>query len=53
LDGNTLGVDGAEIGVFEKGDKVGFDRLLESTNGRALETEIKREVSTLKRSGAD
>ena len=25
LDGDTLGVDGAEIGIFEKGDEVSFN----------------------------
>ena len=44
LDGDTLGVDGAEIGVFEKGDEVGLDRLLEGTDGGRLEAEVGFEV---------
>jgi len=44
LDGDTLGVDGAEIGVFEQRDEVGLDGLLESTDGRRLEAEIGLEV---------
>ena len=34
LDGNTLGVDGAQVGIFKEGDEVGLNGLLESTNGR-------------------
>ena len=44
LDGDTLGVDGAEVGVLEEGDEVGLDRLLESADGRALEAEVGLEV---------
>lgn len=44
LDGDTLGVDGAKVGVLEERDKVGFDGLLESTDGRRLEAEIRLEV---------
>jgi hypothetical protein len=43
-DGNTLGVDSAQVGVLEEGDEVGLDRLLESADGRGLETEIRLEV---------
>lgn len=33
-DSDTLGVDGAEIGIFKEGDQVGLDGFLESTDGR-------------------
>ena len=44
LDGDTLGVDGAEVGVLEEGDEVGLDGLLERTDGGALEAEVGLEV---------
>ena len=44
LDGDTLGVDSAEVGVLEEGDEVSFNGLLESTDGRALEAEIGLEI---------
>lgn len=44
MDGDTLGVDGTEIGVFKEGDEVGLDGLLESTDGGRLEAEIRLEV---------
>ncbi len=44
LDGDTLGVDGAEVGVLEERDEVGLDGLLESADGRRLEAEIGLEV---------
>lgn len=44
LDGDTLGVDGAQVGVFEKGDEIGLDGLLEGTDGRRLEAEVGLEV---------
>jgi histone H3 len=44
LDGDTLGVDGAEVGVLEQGDEVSLNGLLESTDGRGLEAEIGLEV---------
>ena len=44
LDSDALGVDGAQVGVLEKRDEVGLDRLLKSTNGRRLEAEIRLEV---------
>ena len=34
MDRNPLGVDGAKIGVFEKGDKISFNGLLERADGR-------------------
>ena len=52
-------MDGAEVGVFEKRNKVGFNRLLKSTDSRRLETEIRLEVlsnftnETLERQFAD
>lgn len=44
LDGDTLGVDGAQVGVFEEGDEVGLDGFLEGTDGRALEAQVGLEV---------
>jgi hypothetical protein len=44
LDGDTLGVDGAEVGVLEEGDEVRLNGLLESADGRALEAEVGLEV---------
>lgn len=44
LDGDTLGVDGAQVGVLEEGDEVGLDGLLERTDGGALEAEVGLEV---------
>ena len=32
-DGDSLGVDGAQVGVFEEGDEVSFSSLLESKHG--------------------
>lgn len=44
LDGDTLGVNGAQVGVLEEGDEVGLDGLLESTDGRRLEAKVALEV---------
>ena len=33
LDGDTLGVDGAKVGIFKEGDEVGLNRFLEGTDG--------------------
>ena len=44
LDSDTLGVDGAQVGVLEEGDEVGLDRLLESADGGGLEAEVRLEV---------
>jgi len=58
-DGDTLGVDGAKVGVFEERDEVSLNGLLESTDGRALEAEVRLEVlsdltnKTLERQLAD
>jgi hypothetical protein len=43
-DGDTLGVDSAQVGVLEERDEVGLDGLLESTDGGGLEAEIRLEV---------
>jgi hypothetical protein len=43
-DGDTLGVDGAEVGVLEEGDEVSLNGLLESADGRGLEAEVGLEI---------
>ena len=43
-DGNSLGVDGAQVGVFEEGDKVSFSGFLEGKHGWALESELLLEL---------
>ena len=43
-DCDTLGVDGAKIGVLEQTNQVGLAGLLESHDGGALETEVGLEV---------
>ena len=42
--GNTLSVDGAQVGVFEKTNKVGLGSLLEGKNGRSLEPKVTLEI---------
>ena len=37
-DGDSVGVDGAHVGVFEETNEVGFRSLLEGKNGGGLET---------------
>jgi len=44
LDGDTLGMDGAEVGVLKERDEVGLNGLLESADGRGLEAEVGLEV---------
>ena len=44
LDGDTLGVDGAQVGVLEEGDEVGLNGLLQSTDGGGLEAQVGLEV---------
>jgi len=44
LNGNTLSVDGSQVGVFEKRDKVGLTGFLKGKDGRGLETKIRLEV---------
>jgi len=39
-DGNSLGVDGAQVGIFEKTDQVGFSSFLKSQNSGALESQV-------------
>ena len=43
-DSDTLGVDGAQVGVLEEGDEVSFDGLLKRTDGRRLEAKVGLEV---------
>jgi len=55
----SLRMDGAEIGVFEQPNEIGFDGLLEGKNGGALEAKVGLEVlgnfpdKTLERKFAD
>ena len=44
LNGDTLGMDGAQVGVLEQGDEVGLDGLLQGTDGGGLEAEVGLEV---------
>ena len=43
-DGDSLGVDGAQVRIFEKTDQVCLASLLQGHDGRALETQIGLEV---------
>ncbi len=43
-DGDTLGVDGAEVGVLEETDEVRLGGLLEGEDGRALEAQVSLEL---------
>ena len=43
-DGDTLGVDGTQVGVFEETDEVGLGSFLEGHDGRGLEPEVGFEV---------
>ena len=43
-DGDTLGVDGAQVGVFKQTDKVSLASLLKSHHSRALEAQIGLEI---------
>jgi len=43
-DGDTLGVDGAQVGVLEQPDQVGLAGFLESSNSGRLEPEIGFEI---------
>jgi len=43
-DGHSLGVDGAEVGVFEEGHQVGLGGFLESDNRGSLETKVVLEI---------
>ena len=44
LDGDTLGVDSGQVGVFEEGDEVSFGSFLKSHDGGRLETEVGLEI---------
>jgi histone H3 len=44
LDGDTLSVNGGQVGVLEEGDEVGLGSLLEGHDGRRLESEVGLEV---------
>merc|ERR1712131_566456 len=43
-DGDTLGVDGAQVGVLKQADEVSLISLLESHDSAGLETQISLEV---------
>ena len=43
-DGDTLGVDGAQVGVLEQTNQVGLAGLLQSHHSRALEPQVGLEV---------
>jgi hypothetical protein len=43
-DGDTLGVDGAQVGVFEETDQVGLAGFLQSHDGGRLETQVGLEI---------
>jgi len=43
-DGDTLGVDGAQVGVLEQTDEVSLAGLLEGHDSGALETEVSLEI---------
>ena len=43
-DGDTLGVNGTKVGVFEQANKVSFGSFLQSQDGRALEAKVGLEV---------
>ena len=43
-DGDTLGVDGAQVGVLEESNEVGLGSLLQSKDGGGLEPQVGLEV---------
>ena len=43
-DGDTLGVDGAQVGIFKKTNQVSLSRFLKSHDGAGLETQVSLEV---------
>ena len=43
-DGDTLGVDGTQVGVLEKANKVSFGGFLKGQDGRSLESKVGLEV---------
>jgi hypothetical protein len=42
--GDTFGMNGAQIGVFKQSDQIGFAGFLQGANGGRLETQIGLEV---------
>jgi histone H3 len=40
LDGDTFGMEGAQVGVFEEGDAVGLGGFLEGQDGGTLKAEV-------------
>ena len=45
-DGNSLGVDGAKVGVLEESDHVSLSGLLKGKDGGRLESEVSLEVGS-------
>ena len=43
-DGDSLGVDGGQVGVLEKSNKVSLGSLLKGKNGRSLESQVSLEI---------
>ena len=43
-DSDSLGVDGSQVGVLEKADKVGFGSLLKRKDGGTLKSQVGLEV---------
>ncbi len=43
-DGDSLGVDGSQVGVFEETDQVGLGGFLESEHGGGLESQVVLEL---------
>jgi hypothetical protein len=43
-DGNTLGVNGTQVGIFKKSNEVSLGGFLESQDSRSLESKIRLEV---------
>ena len=43
-DGDSLGVDGTEVGVLEESDHVGLGSFLKSKDGRGLESQVGLEI---------
>jgi len=39
-DSNSLGVDGAQVGIFEQTDKVSFSSFLKGQDGLGLESDV-------------
>ena len=39
-DGHSFGVDGAQVGILEKSDQVGFGSFLQSADSCTLETQV-------------